>query len=1408
MKKTKKIISLLLSILMIITALPLTAVNSFAADNEITRGDYTYVVLDDGTAKITKYTGKEAELIIPSEIDGYKVTELSGKFYFDECYSFVSYPKYVEKIVIPDSVTSIGNYAFYNCTSLTSITIPDSVTYIGYYAFYNCTSLTSITIPDGVGEIQSHTFHGCKSLTSVKIGSGVKRIEAYAFYGCSSLNLTIPDNVVILENNALSAASMDTLTLGKGITEIDVSALEGSCERLVVTSNISIAYHNGIIDTGIKILEIEKDVTDTNIGWDVDSLENINVSEENTVYSSIDGVLFNKDKTELIRYPASRKDTSYTVPDSVKAIGNRAFAGIYTGTLTGIWADRISPYLTTIILPKDLTSIGTFAFHGCTSLTSITIPDGVGEIQSHTFHGCKSLTSVKIGSGVKRIEAYAFYGCSSLNLTIPDNVVILENNALSGASMNTLTLGKGIRQIGSYALSNACERLILTGNIADVYSDSAYNIKTLEIEKDVTDINGNLFCNSLENINVSEENTVYSSIDGVLLNKDKTELIEYPNGRTDTSYTVPDSVKSIGGGAFAGFYYYSNYTSYLTTVTLPKGLTSIGDNAFSNCVSLTSITIPDSVTNIGSWAFCKCTSLTDITIPDSVISIAREAFAQCENLNSVTLGKGLTYIDYDAFYSCPFLNSVTIPQDCHLGGGAFGYIGGNPVSDFTIYGYTGSDAERYANENKFTFISIGTMHKPKSLSVSKLPDKTTYYPGENFEVNGLELLLTYTDGETRTLPVPENYWSNGYGIYWNTYSVGTSTVTVSYNGLETTFEINVVTPPYAFPDVSNDSWFYDAVKFNVEKGYLKGYGNGDFGPADNIQRQDFVVLLSRIAGADLSAYEGQNGGFADVPTGTYFSAAVAWAKDNNILSGYANGKFGVGDPITREQACVIFYNYCGGEASADVGTVLSNYPDGNAVSDWARTAVAWAAQNNVVGGNGVLNPAGNANRAEMAQIIMNMSNGNVLAKITDISIAKLPTKTEYYVGDRLDTEGLELKASYDNGSVERITDGFIVSEFDSSLTGTQSVTVAYKGKKVSFNVSVSTPEIKLSKNDIYFNTVSGSETVTAVTTPDGQEIIWTSSAPDVVSVSNGVITAVSIGTATVTAKLIYNGIEYTDMCFVTVNAPKASSIQIVSKPIKTNYLIGDELDLTGLKIKVIYDDDTTETLSSGFAVSGFDSSKTGTQTIAVRYADKQTTFEVVLSKPTGRNINFVDVTENDWYYNAVKFNIERGYFSGKSNTYFGAAENIQKQDFIVVLANIAGVDLSRYEGRTGWFTDVPTRQYYSAPIAWAEENNIIRGNGDGTFGVGEYITREEMCSAFYNYVKNCSKKDVSLSSSVELTLLDYPDGGNVSYWAKTAVAWAAQNGIVGGNGTLNPAGNANRAEMAQIIMNMSNNNIL
>ena len=390
--------------------------------------------------------------------------------------------------------------------------------------------------------------------------------------------------------------------------------------------------------------------------------------------------------------------------------------------------------------------------------------------------------------------------------------------------------------------------------------------------------------------------------------------------------------------------YYNDDATEFTVPSEVNGykVTSIGDFAFAYRDNLKKITISDGITNIGEWAFDDCYSLQSIVIPDSVAAVGECAFMNCVSLPSVKLPSGVTSIEDNTFYNCTSLKSVEIT---------------GKVTKIGDYAFNNCNSLESINlPEGLTYIGILAFADCTSLKSISVPESVT----------DIEFMaMGYCDSSDEDELVDH---VNGFVIYGY---FGSAAETYAHD--------NDITFKYSwFPDVSKSVWYYKAVKFNVDKGYFKGYANGYFGPANNIQRQDFVVLLSRIAGADLSVYEGKNGGFADVPTNDYYSAAVAWAKENNILSGYANGMFGVGDPITREQACKIFYNYCDGAVSGSAPTVLANYSDGAAVSDWAKDYVAWAAENHVVGGNGTLNPAGNANRAEMAQIIMNMSNNNIL----------------------------------------------------------------------------------------------------------------------------------------------------------------------------------------------------------------------------------------------------------------------------------------------------------------------------------------------------------------------------------------------------------------------------------------------
>ena len=451
----------------------------------------------------------------------------------------------LEYSVLDDGTVEITDYN----GSAKTVDIPEkingkSVTSIGDCAFRYCTSLKSITIPNSVMEIGSSAFSGCSSLTSITIPNSVTEIGVYAFKGCTSLtSITIPNSV-------------------------------------------------------------------TNIGdstfWGCSSLTAIYVAVDNKNYTSVNGVLFNKDKTALICYPAGKTDKSYNITNSV-------------------------------------TSIGDYAFNGCSSLTSVTIPNSVTEIGGSAFVGCASLKSITMPNSVTSIGDMAFYKCSSLtSITIPDSVTSIGSSAFSDCSkLRSITIPNSVTSIGAWAFNG---------------------------------------CTGLTAINVAMENQNYVSPDGVLYNKDKTTIICYPAGKKGNNYKIPDGVTEIGSIAFSR-------CSSLTSVTIPNSVTSIGSGAFNGCTSLTRVTIPNSVTKIGWNAFSGCTSLTSITIPNSVISIDWYAFMGCTSLKSITIPNSVTSIGKNAF-------------------GYYYDNGYKKINNLKIYCYSSTAGEQYAKDNGFDYMLI------------------------------------------------------------------------------------------------------------------------------------------------------------------------------------------------------------------------------------------------------------------------------------------------------------------------------------------------------------------------------------------------------------------------------------------------------------------------------------------------------------------------------------------------------------------------------------------------------------------------------------------------------------------------------------------------------------------------------
>ena len=358
-------------------------------------------------------------------------------------------------------------------------------------------------------------------------------------------------------------------------------------------------------------------------------------SAGNLTWKIKDGTLYISGTGAMENYtddsPAPWKGSSFTkavIEYGATNIGENAFAEAY--------------YLKTITIPESVTSIGENAFYKCSSLTSMTIPSSVKSIGCKAFYNCSSLTSMTIPSSVTSIGDEAFYNCSSLtSMTIPSSVKSIGDYAFYNcSSLTAIAIPNGVEHIGIGAFKKCS------------------SLTSVTIPRSVTSIPALPFsdCSNLTFIAVDEDNSNYSNDEqGVLFNKNKTELLQYPMGNTSTSYDIPLSVTRIHVEAFSS-------CSNLKNVIIPKGVTNIETCTFFNCKGLTQVTIPSSVTSIGECAFQDCSSLALVNLPDSLTSISGTTFTGCSSLKSIIIPPNVTKIPEDIFYGCSNLTSVTIPN--------------------------------------------------------------------------------------------------------------------------------------------------------------------------------------------------------------------------------------------------------------------------------------------------------------------------------------------------------------------------------------------------------------------------------------------------------------------------------------------------------------------------------------------------------------------------------------------------------------------------------------------------------------------------------------------------------------------------------------------------------------------------
>ena len=472
------------------------------------RGAYS---IKEGTRIICKlaFWGRSSlsEIVIPSS-----VTSIGN--------SAFSYCSSLSEVVIPSSVISIGNSAFSNCSSLSEVVIPSSVTRIGDSAFFYCSSLSNIVIPSSVTSIGDSAFSYCSSLSEVVIPSSVISIGNSAFSNCSSLSeVVIPSSVTSIGDSAFSnCSSLSEVVIPSSVTRIGDSAFFycSSLSNIVIPSSVtSIGNYAFLNCRSLSDIVVPSSVTSIGDGAFVgcSSLKYISIPKSviclygnpfadwdgklkclspNFIYE--DDVLFNKDKSKIISF-RNQNIESYVIPSSVISIGDSTF--------------RSCCSLSDIIIPSSVTRIGNYAFLNCRSLSEVVVPSSVTSIGKNAFEGCSSLSEIVIPSSVTSIDEWAFEGCSSLSkIVIPSSVTSIGDCAFFYCrSLSDIVIPSSVTSIGVGAFSNcdSLSKIVIPSSVTSI-SNGAFedcsSLSDIVIPDSVTSIGDRVFngCNFPDNL--------------------------------------------------------------------------------------------------------------------------------------------------------------------------------------------------------------------------------------------------------------------------------------------------------------------------------------------------------------------------------------------------------------------------------------------------------------------------------------------------------------------------------------------------------------------------------------------------------------------------------------------------------------------------------------------------------------------------------------------------------------------------------------------------------------------------------------------------------------------------------------------------------------------------------------------
>ena len=747
--------------------------------------------------------------------------------------ALVQYPAAKEgEYVIPDTVKRIGEDAF-DSTRITAVTIQDGVEEIGTGAFSACYRLKSIRIPGSVKMVGDDAFWGCDRMKSAEMEQGVTHIGDGAFGSCLSLEtVRIPDSVQQIGRIAfLDCSSLTDVAIPKNTEYIGEDAFTGC-----------------------------------------DSLQSLNVDPDNSEYSSVDGVLFNRDQTELIRYPQA-KQGGYRIPETVTDLLPGSFMDS-TGLTDmeihgGIKCIPASMFLFCrelkhVVIGDGVESIEDSAFSGCISLESITVPDSVKEIGNMAFEACNSLSGIRLPDDLTAISTALFVDCRALKeVKIPEGVKAIEPYAFNGCSgLETVTIPENVTEIGEFAFVGcvSLSNLTIPGGVGRIESNAfadCTGLTAVDIREGVTSIGERAFCNcsSLTDVKIPESVTAIEpeAFEATMLQEDEKFRV---NGLLYIGDCLIQADRSV------------------TEVQVRPGTRLIADDAFHSCAKMTSVQLPGSLTEIGQEAFIFCGSLKDVTIPDSVTSIERNTFSGCRSLRNVILPPGVAEVKESAFLNCKSLETLAIlNRYCLLRNMA-------APDSTTIRGFSGSTAEAYADKHGHVFEALSG-----KSGFADVPGKAFYADAVAWAVEN-----EVTNGTGKYTFSPDRACTRGQVVTFLWRAAGEPEPTKTEN---------------PFTDVKEGAFYFKAVLWAVENGVTKGTSDTTFAPDATCTRGQIVTFFYRANGSPKQSKK--DNPFKDVAEGQYFTNAVLWAVENGVTKGKTADEFRPDATCTRGEVVTFLY---------------------------------------------------------------------------------------------------------------------------------------------------------------------------------------------------------------------------------------------------------------------------------------------------------------------------------------------------------------------------------------------------------------------------------------------------------------------------------------------------------------------